>query len=511
MKKWVLGLILLLGGILRLVALEKYPVGFTPDEASFGYDAYSILKTGADQWGHKFPLVLESFGDFKSPLYGYLSIPSVAAFGLTKLATRLPNAILGTLAIWVVYLLAKEIFKKESIGLAAALLLAILPWHVQLSRGAFEANLTTFFLPLGVYLFWKKKYALSGLVLGLDLLSYHSAKVVTPLVLAGLVFFLRKEIDWKAKSFFVGAMVFLIFLVGAGYAHFRGGGARAYERSITQGALQEAFAERTRSSSLFHNKYVVVSERFFRNYLTYFSPQFLFTEGAREGTYGMIPGRGVLFWFFIPFFIALRKVFFTGKYRRELSFLLVWVLLAPIPAALATGVGYHANRVTGLIPALVVMLAVGTVEFMAWLKAKKIWLTAFILLSALFFVFFLEDYFIQSPYKIAQPMLYGNLEMAYWLKENTGEGEVVVARTLSEPQIYVAFAERWDPTQYQKATKDWQYETWVDQIPSYKLGKYTFKNEKVNVGRPQDFLITPRTDKEINYPDGTPALYAQID
>ena len=102
-------LILALGFLLRVAALDKFPVGFTPDEASFGYDAYSILKTGADQWGHKLPLVLESFGDYKSPLYAYLTIPFVALLGLTKVAIRLPNALLGTVAVYVTYLLVTEL------------------------------------------------------------------------------------------------------------------------------------------------------------------------------------------------------------------------------------------------------------------------------------------------------------------------------------------------------------------------------------------------------------------
>src|SRR3989339_1172095 len=110
MNKWLLPLILGLAFLLRIIALDSYPVGFTPDEASFGYDAYSLLKTGKDQWGNSFPLVLKSFGDYKAPVYAYLTMPSVAIFGLTKFAVRLPNALLGSLAVYVVYLLINKLF-----------------------------------------------------------------------------------------------------------------------------------------------------------------------------------------------------------------------------------------------------------------------------------------------------------------------------------------------------------------------------------------------------------------
>ena len=194
MKRFILPLILVVAFVLRVTWLDKYPAGFTPDEASFGYDAYSILKTGNDQWGHTLPIVLESFGDFKSPLYAYLTIPSVAIFGLSKFAVRLPNALLGTLAVLVVYLLTKELFKDKKLAVVAALMLAISPWHIMLSRGAFEANLTTFFLPLGILLFLKERYTLSAIILGLNLFTYHSAKLVTPLIVGFMVFLYRDRL-----------------------------------------------------------------------------------------------------------------------------------------------------------------------------------------------------------------------------------------------------------------------------------------------------------------------------
>ena len=146
MKKWILPLILALSFLLRVVALDKYPVGFTPDEASFGYDAYSILKTGKDQWGNAFPLVLKSFGDYKAPIYAYLTIPSVFIFGLTKFAVRLPNALIGTLAVYVLYLLSNKLFSDKKYGILIAFLLTISPWHIMMSRGAFEANLIILFI-----------------------------------------------------------------------------------------------------------------------------------------------------------------------------------------------------------------------------------------------------------------------------------------------------------------------------------------------------------------------------
>ena len=177
-------LILILAFALRVIALGDFPAGFTADEAVQGYTAYSILKTGRDEWGEFLPLNPRSFGDFKPPLYTYLTIPSVAIFGLSEFSVRLPSAILGVFAILAAYLLAKELFKKEKLALLAALFLAISPWHLGFSRSAVEANLTAFFFPLGLYFYLKglknsKHFLFAALFWGLNLYTYHSARFFT--------------------------------------------------------------------------------------------------------------------------------------------------------------------------------------------------------------------------------------------------------------------------------------------------------------------------------------------
>ncbi|PIV01434.1 glycosyl transferase, partial [Candidatus Shapirobacteria bacterium CG03_land_8_20_14_0_80_40_19] len=67
-------LIVGLAFFLRFIFLTKSPPGFYVDEAAVGYNAYSILKTGADEYGKKFPLFFRSFGDYKMPLNIYLTV-----------------------------------------------------------------------------------------------------------------------------------------------------------------------------------------------------------------------------------------------------------------------------------------------------------------------------------------------------------------------------------------------------------------------------------------------------
>ncbi len=536
MKKWILIGILILGVVLRLIALDKYPSGFTPDEASFGYDAYSILRTGKDQWGNAFPLVLKSFGDYKAPLYSYLDVPFVAIFGLNKIAVRLPNAVLGTLAIVVTYLLVRKIAGYK-LSLGAAFLLAISPWHIMMSRGAFEANLTTFFLPLGIYLLLDKRLVLAALALGLNLFTYHSAKLVTPLVLVIFVVIFRDEIlKIDKKKILVGGLVFFIFLAVTGYTIFNGAGARVKDVSIFNGSLEQGFNERQAAlavgensylAKLIHNKYTVDVVRFVSNYVTYFSPSFLFTRGPAEYTYGMLPGEGILYWFELPFLVLFFVSFVKSRERKFFWLILGWILVAPIPASLATGPGYAGNRAVVMLPALSIALALGLVEGWKSFRNKNVVVGVFVGFILLCFLGFFENYFVVSPAVAAKDMLYGNLEAANWLAQDIGKNtNIILDKGISEPHIYVAFANKWDPVEYQKQTKKWDFEArglkWVDQLPEYSLGNYIFKTVHLEeylqskntllVARPDVFPSEKIKFKSINYPDGKTALdFVMID
>ena len=132
----------------RLIGLTDAPPGINHDEASNGYDAYSILQTGKDRWGEPWPILLEAFGraDYRGALYAYLVVPFHAMAGPEHLilSTRLPAAVLGLLTIVCLYVLVSKI-ADPSTALWAALFLTLSPWHVQLSRFGHEASITPAF------------------------------------------------------------------------------------------------------------------------------------------------------------------------------------------------------------------------------------------------------------------------------------------------------------------------------------------------------------------------------
>lgn len=555
MKRFLLPLILLLALFVRVLWLDKYPAGFTQDEAGLGYDAYSLLKTGKDMWGTTLPLTLRSFGDYKLPLYSYLAIPSVYIFGLSEFAVRLPGAIFGTLAILACYLMVKKLSENENLAIYSALFLALSPWHISLSRGAVEANLTTFFIPLGVWAFMKglsnpKWMAASALSFGLNLFSYHSARLFTPLIIFLLINLKQRKPTEKLTAGIrllvlnnkIFIMIFFLFFSVAFASMFWGAGKRGADLAIFNPTDNWASVSDRRyegvmeglpdwTSRIFSNKITYVLRTFAHNYLTYLSPGFLFIQGAGEWTYGMISGRGVLYLFEIILLTAAIIAIVKRKSFKGASFIIIWVLLASIPAALTKGSGYAANRVTVMVPAIQILSAYGIVYLQEILKGKfrnfnigKYFIPGVIFVLILSFIGFSEDYIYHAQLKGAESMKYGMKEAVAYIDANEADYEqIVVSRSLGVPHIWVAFYEKLDPKLVQESSLQWVEQqkengvVYIDQLGSYRLGKYVFGDINLGdiaktgkrslvMGRPWEFKRDNNIVKTISYPNQAPLM-----
>ncbi len=203
--KLILLLIFFIAIFLRFYNISINPPSLTWDEAAWGYNAYSIGIDGRDEFGRFLPITyLESFGDYKPPVYAYLSVLPVKIFGLNEFSTRFASAFLGSLTVIFAYFLTYEIFyddkKKQNknearnIALITSIMLAISPWHILLSRAAFEANVATFFIILGVFLFFKsinnsKRWLLilSVISLIISMYTFNTARIVSPFLFLALV------------------------------------------------------------------------------------------------------------------------------------------------------------------------------------------------------------------------------------------------------------------------------------------------------------------------------------
>src|SRR3989338_2374980 len=99
MKRALL-VILLVASLLRLWKLDQVPVSLFGDELDVGYQAYSILKTGKDYYGNPWPMHFHSLAEWRTPLYLYSAVPTVAVFGISPLGVRLPPPTFGVFALF---------------------------------------------------------------------------------------------------------------------------------------------------------------------------------------------------------------------------------------------------------------------------------------------------------------------------------------------------------------------------------------------------------------------------
>ena len=199
-KKYkLLAIIILVAVSVRFVGVGSTPPSLNWDEISHGYNAYSILKTGQDEWGQAFPTIFRAYGDYKLPVYIYLTALSELLLGLTPLAVRLPSILAGIGSVIFTYLLVGELGglgrsekKMQTVALLSAFLMAIEPWSFFLSRGAFEANLAQFFVISGVYFFLRglknnASFVVSSVLFGFSVWTYNSARVFVPMLVLLLV------------------------------------------------------------------------------------------------------------------------------------------------------------------------------------------------------------------------------------------------------------------------------------------------------------------------------------
>src|SRR3989344_4336115 len=135
----ILLIIILFASSLRFWHLDKLPYVFDGDEAAFGYYGYSLITNLSDEYGNKLPLYFPSIGDYKYPVYSYLTTLPVYFLGLNEFSTRFISALSGSLLPLVVFYVIYELYRKKNLALIAAFFTAISPYSIMFSRGAYES------------------------------------------------------------------------------------------------------------------------------------------------------------------------------------------------------------------------------------------------------------------------------------------------------------------------------------------------------------------------------------
>ena len=482
-KNYILLIIILfLAALLRFYQITNVPPSTQWDETAIGYNAYSILKTGRDEYGQFLPLVFKSFGDYKPGLYIYLTVPSVAIFGLNELAVRIPSALAGIASVWLIYLVSLLLFKKKPLALFISFALAMSPWQMHFSRGGWEANLALFLVLLGLLSFLKAekkpKYLYpSAIAFGLSFLSYQGSKVFVPLLLLGLlIFFFKKIKTLSIKSIIIS--LFLLFLVASPsfLTVLTGGGGRLETMSLfsyprSENEIQHILNKDNNNLfyfNLFHSEGLSFVTRFVERYFNHFSGRFLFFEGDWSSLRHGPSYNGVLYLF--DFFLILFGLYFLVRLNtRESKFIWFWLFIAPLPAAI-TRDSIQGVRSLNMVLPLMILVGCGFYQLFLWLqKQKKLFSVCFSLLLVVFYLFsvayYLEQYFYHYPLQSSKDWQYGYqqiIQKVYPLRNNYQK--IVFTSEYGQPYIYWLFYGQYPPSDYQAKAR-------LTENPSGDVGK----------------------------------------
>ena len=511
----------LLAGALRFARLGSVPVALYCDEAFSAYESWSLLLTGRDTRGVPFPFFFDIFGmGWGEPLHIYLSVPSVALFGLTPFAARFVAAAAGTLAVPVTGLMTRSLLRgwrwgsPVPAGIAAAVLMAVSPWAFHFSRIAFQASLLPLTFAAG---FWLASRSLgrpsrpirlrelvpAAVVLGLSLYAYTVARAMMPLLVIGFAWFHRHRFAGSNRTvLIVAATLVAMTLPIAGFSLTEEGQRRfsdvtIFSRDDVSGGGLPALVSGVA-----------------RNYVSYFTPRFLLTEGDPNPRHS-IRGHGVLHPHGL-LMLVLGVVACLTAGNAGSRFLLWWLMVYPAAASLTVDPRHAVRAISGQ-PALYAIAGAGAslVWSLVYTRstagaARRVLSVALIVLvvgvSLVSVAGYLHDYFIEYPIYSGPAWQYGMREMYEYVETIADEHDsIYITRNEDFPYIHLLFYGAVPPSDYQaRGLADTKY--LFDQEVFYRGEEIPNRSNPIFVLKPYE--TDPRLEvwKEISYPDGTTAF-----
>lgn len=484
MKKTILLLIIALAFLLRLFKLGVNPPALYWDEASLGYNAYTIATSGKDEHGEFLPSArFMAFGDYKPPGYIYATVPSIWLFGLNEFSVRLPSMLAGLLMVVLTYFLTKELFGKSKVALLASFLLSVSAWAIHFSRAAFEANLAAFFNLAGIYFFLlsrRKKWNLmvSAVFFVLSFYTFNANRIIAPLLLASLCFIDFRRIISISRKWIITAIIISIILLLPSISYLNSPESRlrfqevsifnnlepvkvANERIATDGSSWWA--------KLLHNRRVLFAGDFIKHYFDNFSLRFLFTHGDVNPRLA-VQTMGQLYVWELPFLLVGIYALVKRK-EKNLPVILLWMLIAPIPAATARETP-HALRILSILPTFQIIIAYGLYQLVSSTiggalsgHPRGVFNAFYLLLFVICFLlsvniyYYLHDYYIHYPRDWSGEWQYGYKQMVeYVSKIENNYDHIYVTNSLGRPYIYFAFYKYYPQEKFlqdRNSKRDW--------------------------------------------------------
>lgn len=453
----------------RLYQFAAVPPGLNQDEASIGYEAFSLLYYGIDRNGMSYPVHLVSWGSGQNALYAYLAMPFVA-LGLNQFTVRLPMVLTALLSLPLAWWVVRRAFGERA-ALAAVTTLALSPWHIMLSRWALESNLLPFVFVAGFACLLKSFevearrriawMAAAGVLFGLCTYAYGAAYLALPLFLIGAmgVGLVSRTIGWKAVI--VGLVAFAA--VSAPIVAFIAVNTFRWDSIVIAGVS----IPRLPVTPRFQSQLPPGSGGLMQNAQRLAS---LLTHQGDGTVYNITAPFGFVYSFaFLALGLLCLAVlavqFVATRGHPERMLFVIWFL-----ACLATGIVQEAN--INRINLLLVPSILGAGIALAMIDEKlRGALAAGLVVYLACFALFVSAYFTSQREKIALEFFDGLLPALSYVQQQT-DHRICVTRQVNMPYVYALFAERTDPREFLRTV---EYEN--PNAPFRfvaRFGRYTF-------------------------------------
>lgn len=504
MKKYLsLILIIVLAGVLRLYQLSSTPISLFGDEIDVGYHSWSLATTYKDYMGNILPSYVGSLAEYRAPLLMYLTTPFVGLLGPSIFSVRLPVALVGIFSVYLFYLVSIKLFSSKKVALLGALLLAITPWHIHYSRASFEVVPLVALLLLGIYFYTVNSLHWSLLAFVLTLFTYSTAVIITPLTIFGLLIFIpyKKQTNTALSMLVFLVAVFLLF-VSLKNIFFGNASNRFQSLSILNSfpiaeqvilSRNENWITNKNIDKIFVNKYTVSLEVAVKNYLSAFSPDFLFGRGDPYFRHSSGKSGEFLLLVFPLFIVGL---FWAAQNinQKQVQFLLFLLLISPIPASLTLDGANHATRLFVMVLGVTFISSLSAQYLADKGIIKKLIIALFSLGLFLNLSVYLYNYYAHYKYQSWRYWHYGYNQIMPSLASLAPQYEKIYINNTYQPSLLpFAFFAKQNPADFHKNFSGDNPDSYSqDGFTGYKYGsKYYFGS----IGKMEDLviLLTPTT------------------
>lgn len=479
--------ILLIGFLLRLIGITDYPNGLNCDEASIGYEAYSLLNYGIDRNGNSWPVFLEAWGSGQNALYMYIIMLFIKLFGLTKLSVRLPMAIIGCISLVVIYKLLKKT-KNQKMAIIGLTFFAICPWHIMKSRYGLESNVFPDLCLWAVYFYVmsleNKKISqmyLGSVLFGLCAYAYGTSYYFLPVFLIVLfsILVIKKKIQIKQALISLGIVaiisspIILMIIINS---------FNLEQIDIWKITIPRLASNRYETLTLLSSDNVIV--QLIDNFIESMKILILQNDGYNANT---LKNYGIIYVFSLPITIIGLIKCIRKKENINLVFN-VWFISAFMLTFICKP---NINRMNIIYIPLIYYTAIGIYEIVTTVKWTQYVLALIYICS---FISFQIKYY-QTDFTETYTF-YDGIENMIKYTDTLNVEKIYFQYAFKEPYIYILFYNKADTNEFVKTVKYESEYKGFDSVISFK--NYIFSLPK-SLNEKEDAAYVMLKNKENEY------------